>query len=133
MTTRQFPDALAELRDMFLTQGFEVIDETSGGMRGYDLVLAGELPGRRGSVPVFVNFNSDRAVWSLGIRFGSAKRWETALAWRSYLDGVPVEIEDVEWQARFVRNRLSEMIGAVERDVDIETKLYEISTCALLM
>lgn len=126
LTTPQFPDALAELRDMFLGQSFEVVSEVSGGMGGYDLVLAGELSGESGNIPASVSFNADRAVWSLGIRFGSAKRWETVLAWRSYLDGVPVEIKDVEWQARFVRDRLGDMVAAAERDVGIEMKLYEI-------
>lgn len=111
---------------MFLAKGFEVVGEVSGGMGGYDLVLAGELPGRSSGIPAFVNFNADRAVWSLGIRFGSAKRWETVLAWRFYLDGLPVEIEKVEWQARFVKSRLGDMVAAVERDVDIETRLHEI-------
>jgi hypothetical protein len=117
---------------MFLAKHFEVVSEVSGGMGGYDLVLAGELPGKSGSVPVFVNFNSDRGGWSLSIRFGSAKKWGTPMDWRTYLDGVPAESEgmaeseDIEWDARFIRDRLGDMLEAAERDADIETTIYEI-------
>jgi hypothetical protein len=121
----ELPSGLAELRDVLDSLGFAVVSEQSGGMGGYELVLSGRLPGRSGEVLTYVHINADRMFWSVGIKFGAMRRWTAANVWKSYLDEVPIERKEVDWHARFIADRLGDMVAAFEADPGIEADLRE--------
>lgn len=126
MDVSDLPPPVAALRDGLVAAGFAVISDVRGSMGGADIVLSGSVAGWSGDVPAHVNLNADRGRWSVSLRFGAMSRWITAAAWRSYLDGTPMRLEELEEQASFVGDRLREMADAYGTDPDAEATLVRI-------
>ena len=122
-TERDFPDAVQRLYIWLVGHGFTVASDIRGGMGGVLLTLTGQI----GLGPAaWIEISGDRGQWSIRLRFDGMSRYIAIQSWAAYLDSVGISEPDVQQQAAFVENRLSDAALAYMANPTIESDLVRI-------
>lgn len=119
-TERDFPDAVQRLYIWLVGHGFTVASDIRGGMGGVLLTLTGQI----GLGPAaWIEISGDRGQWSIRLRFDGMSRYIATQSWAAYLDSVGISEPDVQQQAAFVENRLSDAALAYMANPTVESDL----------
>ena len=122
-TERNFPDAVQELYIWLVGHGFTVASDRRGGMGGVLLTLTGQI----GLWPAaWIEISGDRGQWSIKLRFDGMSRYIATQSWAAYLDSVGISEPDVQRQAAFLENRLSDAALAYMANPTVESDLVRI-------
>jgi hypothetical protein len=116
MNVTGMPKPIRELVGWLERDGFHMVEERSDDSYNQLRVLA------RG--PCRIRILVDRGDWSIEIAPSSGE-WMHPDVWEAYLDEFPLagDLSNLEHQARFLEQRLPEIIQVAEQNPDAEAEL----------